>query len=201
MTRLLAQARQGDQAALDRLFGMCRNYLGLMARTQVEGRLRARVDPSDLVQQTMLEAYRSFQRFNGATEGEWLAWLKQILNHNATDFVRYHQTGKRQAAKEVHLGNPADSSAGDGLANLADSVETPSQELMRKERELQIADAIAQLAPDYQEVIILRNLQRLPFDQVAERLQRSRPAAQMLWMRAIHKLQEVLASQNSSSEG
>lgn len=199
MTSLLLQARQGDPAALDRLFGMCRNYLGLMARTQVEGRIRARVDPSDLVQQTMLEAYRSFPRFHGATEGEWLAWLKQILNHNAADFVRYHQTGKRQARKEVQLGNPADSSAADGLANLADSIETPSQELMRKERELEIADAIAQLAPDYQEVIILRNLQRLPFDEVAQRLNRSRPAAQMLWMRAIHKLQEVLKPGDGAS--
>jgi RNA polymerase sigma-70 factor, ECF subfamily len=200
ITSLLVQARKGDQAALDRLFGMCRNYLGLMARTQVEGRIRSRVDPSDLVQQTLLEAYRAFPRFHGATEGEWLAWLKQILNHNAADFVRYHQTGKRQAKKEVHLVNPADSSAPDGMGNLADSIETPSQELMRKERELQIADAIAQLAPDYQEVIILRNLHRLPFDEVAQRMDRSRPAAQMLWMRAIQKLQEVLGERLKDSQ-
>lgn len=202
ITRLLVQARKGDQAALDRLFGMCRNYLGLMARTQVEGRIRNRVDPSDLVQQTLLEAYRAFPRFNGATEGEWLAWLKQILNHNAADFVRYHQTGKRQAKKEVHLDNqPSDASTPGGMANLSDSIETPSQELMRKERELQLADAIAQLAPDYQEVIILRNLQRLPFDEVAQRMERSRPAAQMLWMRAIHKLQEVLGERLKDSQG
>jgi RNA polymerase sigma-70 factor (ECF subfamily) len=202
VTKLLLQARQGDQAALDRLFGMCRNYLALMARTQVEGRIRNRVDPSDLVQQTLLEAYRAFPRFQGGTEGEWLAWLKQILNHNAADFVRFHQTGKRQAKREVHLDNqPSDSSTPGGLANLSDSIETPSQELMRKERELQLADAIAQLAPDYQEVIILRNLQRLPFDEVAQRLERSRPAAQMLWMRAIHKLQEVLGEHFNDSKG
>ena len=60
-------------------------------------------------------------------------------------------------------------------------------------------DAIAQLAPDYQEVIILRNLQRLPFDEVAHRMERSRPAAQMLWMRAIQKLQEVLGERLKDS--
>jgi RNA polymerase sigma-70 factor (ECF subfamily) len=63
---------------------------------------------------------------------------------------------------------------------------------MRQERELRVADAMVNLAPDYQEVIILRNLQRLPFDEVAKRMSRSRPAVQMLWMRAIRKLQEML---------
>jgi RNA polymerase sigma-70 factor (ECF subfamily) len=193
VAHLLAEARGGNAKALDRLFAMCRNYVNLMARTQVEGWLQAKVDASDLVQQTMLEAYRDFLRFQGGTEAEWLAWLRQILSHNAADFVRrYHRTGKRQAAREVTLVNSADSSAGDGIANLPDDGESPSQHLLRKERELQLADALARLTPDHREVIILRNLQRLPFDEVAERLNRSRPAAQMLWMRAMHKLQEAM---------
>jgi RNA polymerase sigma-70 factor (ECF subfamily) len=199
---LLAKARNGDTAALDRLFEMCRNYVGIIARTHVESWLQAKVDASDLVQQTFLEAYRDFTRFHGATEGEWLGWLRQILSHNAADFVRqYHQTGKRQARREVRLDNPFDSAALGGLANIADSGETPSQCLLRKERELQLADALAQLAPDHREVIILRNLQRLPFDEVAQRMNRSRPAAQMLWMRAIQKLQEILSGVVSHASG
>ena len=190
---LLVQARQGDSHALDRLFGMCRNYVNLVARTQVEGWLRAKVDASDLVQQTLLEAYRDFPRFHGVTEAEWLGWLKRILRHNAADFVRrYNGTDKRQARREVALVNPHDSQAPDGLANLAGDDESPSQALLRKERELQLADAMARLAPDHCEVIVLRNLQRLPFDEVAKRMDRSRPAAQMLWMRAMQKLQEEL---------
>jgi RNA polymerase sigma-70 factor (ECF subfamily) len=197
---LLAQARQGDARALDRLFGMCRNYVAIIARTQVESRLRAKVDASDLVQQTLLEAYRDFPRFQGATEAEWLGWLKRILTHNAADFIRrYHQTDKRQAAREVALVNPNDSQAPDGLANIAGDDETPSQALLRKERELQLADALARLSPDHCEVIVLRNLQRLSFDEVAQRMERSRPATQMLWMRAIHKLQEVMAGDVSGS--
>ena len=195
VTGLLAQARKGDAQALDRLFALCRNYLAVIARTQVEGRLRAKVDASDLVQQTMLEAYRAFARFHGASEGEWLAWLRQILNHNAADFIRYHQTGKRQARREVVL-DRSDSS-GPGLANLAVDGETPSQQLIRKERELQLADALTHLSDDHREVVILRNLQRLPFDEVARRMERTRPAVQMLWMRAIHKLQEVMGSELS----
>ena len=56
-----------------------------------------------------------------------------------------------------------------------------------------MADALAQLPDDHREVIVLRNLQRLPFDAVAQRMGRSRPAVQMLWMRAIRKLQHTLA--------
>jgi RNA polymerase sigma-70 factor (ECF subfamily) len=190
---LLRCARAGDEQALDRLFALCRNYVAILARAQVGSRLRAKVDASDLVQQTLLEAYRDFHRFQGGTEGEWLAWLRRILAHNAADFVRRYQgTEKRQAGREVTLDLPADSSrAGDGL-HPADRGESPSQQLLRKERELRTADALAQLAPDYREVIVLRNLQRLPFDEVARRMGRSRPAAQMLWMRAVRKLQEVL---------
>src|SRR3974377_1252386 len=101
---LLAEARAGNARALDRLFAMCRNYVAIIARSQVEGWLRAKVDASDLVQQTLLEAYRDFQRFHGATEGEWLGWLRQILSHNAADFVRqFCKTDKRQARREVRL--------------------------------------------------------------------------------------------------
>ncbi len=202
VAELLARARAGDTAALDRLFQLCRNYVTLVARAHVEGRLQAKVDASDLVQQTLLEAYRDFGRFHGATEGEWLGWLKQILSHNAADFVRrYCQTGKRQSQREVHLTSPFDSAAPDGLANIADSGETPSQQLLRKERELQVADALTQLSPDHREVIILRNLQRLPFEDVARRMGRSRPAVQMLWMRAIQKLHQVLSGVVSHAPG
>jgi RNA polymerase sigma-70 factor (ECF subfamily) len=74
--------------------------------------------------------------------------------------------------------------------------ETPSQLLVRKEEELRMADALMHLSPDHREVVELRNLQRLPFDEVAARLGRSRPAVQMLWLRAIQKLRELLAEES-----
>ena len=186
----LGQARAGNRQAIGRLFESCRSYLSLVARAQVESWLQAKVDASDIVQQTMLEAYRDFARFHGNTEAEWLAWLRRILAHNAADFIRqYHGTDKRQARREVSLGQPGSSSAV-GPPEPADRGESPSQQVMRKERELQLAEAVAKLAPDYQEVIVLRNLERLPFDEIARRMDRSRPAVQMLWMRAIRKLQE-----------
>jgi RNA polymerase sigma-70 factor (ECF subfamily) len=189
---LIAQARAGDAASRDRLFALCRSYLGFVARSQVETWLRVKVDASDVVQQTMLEAHRDFDRFHGASEKEWLAWLKQILSHNAADFVRqYRGTAKRREGREVRFRDPDDSRS-PGVPEPAAADRTPSQQFLQLDNELRVTAAMATLAPDYQEVILLRNLQRLSFNEVAERMGRTRPAVQMLWMRAIKKLQEAL---------
>ncbi len=192
---LIERARSGETDARDRLFEMCRSYLGYIARSQVETWLRVKVDASDLVQQTLLEAHRDFGRFQGGSEGEWLCWLRKILSHNAADFVRsYRGTAKRQARREVRFRDPADSMAR-GAPEPAAPGDTPSQEFLQLEDELRMVAALDQLSPDYREVIVLRNLQRLPFNDVAERMKRTRPAVQMLWMRAIKKLQDTMGDE------
>jgi RNA polymerase sigma-70 factor (ECF subfamily) len=198
VSALIQRARQGDAAGRDQLFALCRSYLQIIARAQVETSLRAKVDASDLVQETLLEAFRDFQRFGGNSEQEWLAWLKRILAHNAADFIRrYRGTAKRQARREVPIRGPRDSTLAPGVSEPAAPCQTPSQEFLRIDDELRVTAALAELPPDYQEVIVLRNLQRLPFNEVAERMERSRPAVQMLWMRAIKKLQESLGEKDS----
>jgi len=194
VSELIERAKAKDPAALDELFARCRQYLNLVARARVESWLRAKADASDLVQQTMMEAYRGFERFEGRTEGEWIAWLKRILEHNAADFVRQYQGQKRHVGKEVAIGPAGDSTASRPGFDPQSPIETPSQALAKIEGELQLAAALEQLAADHREVIVLRNLQRLPFDEVAQRMDRSRPAAQMLWMRAMQKLQELMQS-------
>lgn len=190
---LLDQARAGDAAARERLFATCRSYVQLVARAQVESWLRAKVDASDLVQQTLLDAHRGFDGFRGGSEGEWLAWLRRILQHNAVDFVRHYRcTDKRQAGREIAIGRPNPEDSYVRGIEPSDPGDSPSEAFLRHERELEVAEAIAELSPDHQEVILLRNLQRLPFDEIAERMDRSRPAVQMLWMRALQKLEEKL---------
>jgi RNA polymerase sigma-70 factor (ECF subfamily) len=191
VSELIQGARQGDADCRDQLFALCRTYLGFAARAQVESWLKVKVDASDLVQQTMLEAHRDFDRFQGRSEQEWLAWLKKILAHNAADFVRrYRGTAKRQVRREVPLRDPAASGIPRGAPEPAAPGRTPSQEFLLLDDEFRVTAALAELPEDYQRVIVLRNLQRLSFNEVAESMGRSRPAVQMLWMRAIKKLQE-----------
>jgi RNA polymerase sigma-70 factor (ECF subfamily) len=194
VSELIERARQGDAEGRERLFALCRSYLAFVARSHVETWLRVKVDASDLVQQTMLEAHRDFDAFQGCSEKEWLAWLRKILSHNTADFVRrYRGTAKRQAGREVRFRDGDDTLSWGAPEPIAPG-DTPSQELARLDDELRVTAALAELPPDYQEVIVLRNLQRLPFNDVAERMHRSRPAVQMLWMRAIKKLQEAMGN-------
>jgi len=184
----LLRAQAGDSAARDRLFAACRNYLAIHARLQLERPLRAKVDASDLVQETLLEAHREFTRFEGRTPQAWLAWLRRILEHNATDLARaYHGTARRNVGRERALVDQETLANGPAWEPAAPDA-SPSAELLRRERELWLADSLARLPEESREVLILRNLQRWPWDEVARRMQRSIPAAQMLWLRAIQKL-------------
>jgi RNA polymerase sigma-70 factor (ECF subfamily) len=187
----LEQARRGDARMRDQLFDQCREQLGWYARGHVESWLRAKVDASDLVQQTLFEAHRDFARFEGASEGEWIAWLRRILTHNALDLVRqYHGTAKRQARREISQQAPGNSSW--SPLEPASPEPSPSQQAIARDDQLRVAMALADLSADHRQVIVLRNLERLPFDEVARQMGRTRPAVQMLWMRAVKKLQASL---------
>jgi RNA polymerase sigma-70 factor (ECF subfamily) len=193
---LIRHARRGDAECRERLFALLRNYLGFAARAQLESWLKVKVDASDLVQETMLEAHRDFDRFEGESEPQLLAWLRRILLHNMADFVRrFRGTAKRQVHREVPFAVRRESGFPGGAPEPAAPTGTPSQEFLRRDNALRLMDALEKLAPDYQEVIFLRNLQRLPFNEVAEQMGRSRPAAQMLWKRAIDKLREAMGDE------
>src|SRR3954462_11436676 len=85
---LLQEARAGDAATLGQLLEVYRRYLTLLARVQIGQRLQGKVDAEDLVQETFLEAHRSFGRFRGESEPELIRWLRQILAANLTDLLR-----------------------------------------------------------------------------------------------------------------
>ncbi|WP_298859529.1 sigma-70 family RNA polymerase sigma factor [uncultured Gimesia sp.] len=194
---LIHLARSGDRTAENELLQKCRAYISLIARAQIEGWMRTKFDASDLVQQTLLEAHQGIDNFKGETEAEWLGWLRGILNHNTLDFARRYQgAAKRDVSREFSIdqGGCISGNSGQRQWELKDQTETPSRILLNREQEILMAEAVAQLPADYQEVIMLRNLQRLSFKEVAERMNRSPGAAQMLWLRALNRLQEFLES-------
>ena len=187
----LTLARQGDEAARNRLFEACRSFVAVTARVQLHRRLQTKVDPSDLVQQSMLEAHRGFENFRGRTPEEWLAWLKQIVQHNVLDVDKHYRgTNRRDLRRERRISDPTLSHAD---CSPADAGPSPSQLFSKAERELQVAVAIESLPEDYRQVVLLRNLERLSFDDVAERMNRTRGACQMLWMRAVEQLRAKLS--------
>ena len=183
-------ARAGDPSARQRLFEAGRSYLAVAAVFHLQRRLRAKVDVSDIVQEALLDAHGGFERFAGNTAGEWLSWLRRIAERNALDAAkRWRGTAKRDAGREVALDGDAE---GRGRVDPVAPTPSPSQHALRGERELLLAEAIQGLPPDQREVILLRNVERLPFEAVAERMGRSAGACRMLWMRGLEGLRERL---------
>src|SRR5581483_8824132 len=100
---LLDRARAGDVEAFGQLLSQYRNYARLLARTLIGTNLRVRLDPSDLVPETFLEAHRDFARFEGSTERELLAWLRRILARNLADQARHQKAGLRDYRRQESL--------------------------------------------------------------------------------------------------
>jgi len=170
-----------------------RSWLGLLARLQVEPRFRAKFDPSDIVQQTMLEAVRGWPKFRGSTEAELSAWLRQILAHVLLHEMRRHAGAQRRdLSREVSLEEAlAESSRRLGRALEAPG-SSPSGRASRHELELRLADALARLPADYAEIILLRNVEGLAHEEVARRMGRGVGAVRMLWVRALARLRQEL---------
>ncbi|MEZ6044633.1 MAG: sigma-70 family RNA polymerase sigma factor [Planctomycetaceae bacterium] len=190
---LLDQVREGDANAQNKILEQYRPYLQMLARNQFETWMQSKNDASDIVQESMLDACRGLRQFQGDTEAEWLAWLKQIVAHNLQDQVRHF---KGAAKRDVNLERSWNYSpnGNSGVVERAPGADDPrpSQIMMQSEREQQLARAISLLSEDYREVIRLRNLQRLSFNEVAEQMGRTRSATQMLWTRAMVKLTEEM---------
>ena len=87
---LLADVRSGREEALGTLLELYRNYLKLLAGTEISLHLQTRANPSDVVQDTFFEACRDFKQFRGTTEAEFLAWLRRILVRNLARLVERH---------------------------------------------------------------------------------------------------------------
>ncbi len=198
---LISRARRGHGSSVGALLELYHNYLAVLAATQIERRLQPRVSPSDIVQETMLRAHANFAQFRGGTEGELLAWLRQILVNNLAKFVEQHVlAARRDVRREVsieRLGRALEKSTVQLAALLPADVKTPSVAAQEREEAVVLADRLAALPEDYRQVLVLRNLQGLPFDVVAERMERSVSAARMLWLRAIDKLRTVYAQDES----
>ena len=188
--KLLREAKEGQTESLGRLLELYRNYLYLVARTQIDLHLAVRASPSDVVQETFLQAAKEFKAFAGQGEAELVAWLRRIL---VSRIIKAYERHVRAARRDVRRERPLDPADLDRSsqhvhAALAASGTSPSARLERQEQATQVADRLAALPPDYKEVIILRNLEGLPFEEIAHHMARSPAAVRKLWTRAIAKL-------------
>ncbi len=184
----LAAARAGSTEALGQALEACRGYLLLIAQRELDSDLQAKGGASDLVQGTMVDAVRDFPRFQGTSEAELQAWLRELLLHNLVDFTRqYRQAEKRQIEREVGL-QAGDSSAEHG-GGLAAATPSPSDQAMEDEEAQAIHRALERLPEHYRRVLQLRFEEDRSFAEIGRVLNLTPNAARKLWARAVKRLQ------------
>jgi RNA polymerase sigma-70 factor (ECF subfamily) len=169
-----------------------RDYLRLLARVQLSPRLQAKVDASDIVQQTLLEAHKCRGQFRGQSEAERLAWLRAILANVLAAAARRFSAGARDLGRERSLEAEVDLSSSRLECLLAADQTSPSQRAVRGEDLLRLAHALACLPPDQRQVVEMHHLAGMPLAEVAARMGRSRPAVAGLLFRGLNKLRELL---------
>jgi RNA polymerase sigma-70 factor (ECF subfamily) len=172
-----------------------RDYLRLLARLELDPRLRARLDPSDIVQQTLLQAHQALDQFHGEGQGALAAWLRQILARNLAMAVRDHVRAKRDVRRERDLQAALDRSSARLESWLAADQTSPSLQAERNEQLLRMASALGALPPDQRDAVVLHFLNELSLAEVGKRLGRSQGAAVGLIQRGLKAMRAALGPQ------
>jgi RNA polymerase sigma-70 factor (ECF subfamily) len=169
-----------------------RDYLHLLARLQLDPRLRGKLDPSDVVQQTLVKAHQHQDQFRGVSAGEQACWLRRILANTLVDAVRkFHREIDREEPLEQRL---HDSSARIE-AWLAADQSSPSEGAARQEQLLHLAGALAQLPADQYQAIEQHHLRGRSVADIATELTRTEASIAGLLRRGLKRLRELMQEQ------
>src|SRR5262245_15723583 len=169
-----------------------RDYLGLLARAQLRPLLRGKMDGSDVVQQTLLEAHRHAEQFRGTTSAEQAAWLRQILARQLANLARDHQRDRRDVRRECSLTQALEQSSARLEAWLMAEQSSPSERAERNEQLLALASALARLPEAQRDAVEMRHLHNLSLDEIAARMGRTPGAVAGLLHRGLEALRQHL---------
>jgi RNA polymerase sigma-70 factor, ECF subfamily len=167
-----------------------RDYLGLLARLQLDPRLRGQLDPSDVVQQTLLTAHEKLGQFRGQTDAEQAAWLRAILANHLACAAR--KVGRKGGRPTRSLESALEESSVRLEALLAADQSSPSQGLMRSERLAELAAALARLPEDQRTAVELRHLRGMSVPEVCKVMGRSYSSVAGLLLRGTRALRGLL---------
>ena len=177
-------------------FFQYRGYLHFLAKQLLSTHYNGKLDQSDIVQQTLLKAFAKQAQFQGQTEAEMLAWLRQILARTVAHATRELHSKKRDIKREQSILADLDASSTRLESLLAGKEATPSQNVMRKDQIRIVAAAIESLPEEQRRIVILRYWEEKSLREISTLLGKSTSAVAGLLHRAMKKLRGLLATEN-----
>jgi len=193
---VLQKARLGDARAIGSLCELSRKYLLLIANQDLNAAMLQKFGASDVVQQSMIVANQKIGQFHGTTQGEFLAWMRQILINECRQTSRLFQgTEKRSISREQSLQLGPNSEAGDRPLN--DPQTTPSTQAINEEQIQLVQRAMGSMSEAERQVIEMRNWQEMSFEDIGKSIGKSPEAARKFWSRSILKLEQELTRLNA----
>jgi RNA polymerase sigma-70 factor (ECF subfamily) len=170
-----------------------REYLRVLARLQIDPRLRRKLDPSDVVQETLLRAHENRDQFRGSTDREQAAWLRQILANQLAEALRRYTRQARDVNRERSLEAAIEESSARLEQWLAAEQAGPDHRALRDEQLLRLGEALADLPDDQRTAVELRYLQKESVARIAKLLERTEASVSGLLRRGLERLRRRLA--------
>ena len=194
--RLTDRARQGDEEALAQLFSMYRDKLRRMVQVRLDRRIQARADPSDVLQETYLDAVIRLRHLTENPSMPVFLWFRLLVRQRLIDLHREHLGYQiRRADREVSMNQSVSPYASSEVlaANLTGHLTSPSQKVGREELLAQVEEALERMSPVDREIITLRHFEELSNQEAAEILGIGKTAASNRYVRALKRLKELLS--------
>lgn len=191
LQKMLQRAKGADAAAMEQLLQRYRPYLRVLCDVRLPNLCQRREDPSDVVQQTLMDATRGLPEFRGSTPGEFEAWMLRLLERNLLQAVRRHTSAKRDVRRE----QAALSLNGSGdlrWHSLSGDSSSPSQVVFRGEAAILLAEALQKLPERQRTAVELRYLAGQPLERIGEMMSTTKGAAAGLIRRGVEELRKHL---------
>jgi len=194
---LVERALDGDSRAWEQLMGEHRARLRRMIALRMDRRLQGRVDPSDVIQESFIDAARRLPEYAKNPSVPFFVWLRRLTGQRLMEQHRRHLGAQvRDASRDVSLYHGAfpEASTADLAANLLGEVTSPSQAIMRIEQTRRLQEALDSLGPIDREILVLRHFEQLSNGEASEVLNLDKSTASKRYIRAMTRLKDVLSA-------
>ena len=190
--RLAHAAAEGNDRAFEELFGRFRDHLRRFIELRLDDRIQARVDPSDILQETQIEVHRRLRNYLERDPMPLRVWLRQTAKESLIAARDKHlRAAKRTVAREAFLNQQSSVML---AREFASDDPSPSQVLAANERQQQLIGAIARLREVDREILLMRNIEGLGFNEIAETLKINASLGRQRYGRAMLRLRKIMSS-------